>query len=126
MRPSKSFRKTTVRTGLAAALLFAPTGMTGASALHGLLVYSHEVHTLQPCGEQRSYWLHAPRVGQQLATAYQRLAKRPYEPVYAELEGVYVARPASGFAADYNGTFAVHEIHSVSAEPVAACRDGNL
>lgn len=125
MRPSKSFRKT-VRTGLAAALLFASIGTTGAPALHGLLIYSHEVHTLQPCGDKRSYWLHAPQVGQQLATAYQRLATRPYEAVYAELEGSYDARPASGFAADYNGIFVIHEIRSVSTEPVDACRDGNL
>ena len=125
MRPSKSFR-TTVRTGLIATLLFAPIGVTGATALNGLLIYSHEVHTLQPCGDKRSYWLHAPQVGQQLAAAYQRLATRPYEPVYAELEGVHDARPADGFAADYNGIFAIHEIRSVSTEPVAACREGNL
>ncbi|MCP4406477.1 MAG: hypothetical protein GY807_01690, partial [Gammaproteobacteria bacterium] len=49
------------------------------------------------------------------------LATRPYEPVYARLKGEFVDRPATGFAADYDGTFEVHQILSVSREKIAAC-----
>lgn len=110
--------------GLLTTLLLAPVEAVIAQELRGLLVYGHEVHTLQPCGDKRIFWLRAPKVGQELAMAYQHLATYPYEPVYAVLEVALDDQPASEFAADYDGTIAIHAITSLSREQVAACRDG--
>jgi uncharacterized membrane protein len=90
--------------------------------MQGLLVFGHEVHTLQPCGDTRQFWVVAPEVGQRLAADYRRLATRAYEPVYAELEGRFIEHPAAGFAADYDGTIEIREIHTVSTQKVTTCR----
>ena len=112
--------------GLLTTLLLALGGTVSAQEFNGLLVYSHEVHTLQPCGEAHTFWVRAPEVGHELAAAYRHLATRSYEPVYAELEGNFDKQPAGEFSTNYNGTMTIHAIRSVSREQVAACRDGNL
>jgi len=50
-------------------LLLAPVETVVAQALRGLLVYGHEVHTLQPCGDAHTFWVRAPAAGHRLATA---------------------------------------------------------
>ncbi|MCP4406489.1 MAG: lysozyme inhibitor, partial [Gammaproteobacteria bacterium] len=91
-----------------------------AEQVQGLLVFGHEARTLQRCDDTRTYWVSAPEVlRRQLASDYQGLATRPYEPVYARLKGEFVDQPATGFAADYDGTFEVHQILSVSREKSA-------
>jgi len=114
------------RLALCAILLFAIAGTVRAQELQGLLVLGHEVRTLQPCGDERTFWVRAPQVGQELAGAYQHLATTPYEPVFAALEGVFIDRQTTGFAADYDGTIEVHTVRLVSREKVAACRNGNF
>jgi uncharacterized membrane protein len=61
---------------------------------------------------------------QQLQADYRRLAKRPYEPLYVEIEGAFSEHPASGFAADYDGTIVVSEVRSVSRDGIEACGAG--
>ena len=117
---------TPVSLALHAILLLVTAGTVKAQELQGLLVYGHEVHTLQPCGDTRTFWVQTAKPGQGLVTAYRRLATTPYEPVYAELEGDLIHPPATGFAADYDGTFEVHAIGLISREKVAACRNGIL
>ena len=106
-------------------LLLVTAGTVMAQELQGLLVLGHEVRTLQPCGDKRTFWVHAPQSGQELASAYQHIATTPYEPVFAALEGVFVDRQTTGFAADYDGTIEVHTVRLLSREKVAACRNGN-
>jgi uncharacterized membrane protein len=104
-------------------LLFTGAGTLSGAELRGLLVYGHEVRSLQPCGDTRVFWVHAPgAVHQQLQTDYRRLAKRPYEPLYVEIEGEFSQHQMSGFAADYDGTIVVSEVRSVSADGIEACR----
>lgn len=109
---------------LRAILLLVIVGTVEARELQSLLVFGHEVHTLQPCGDTRTFWVQTAKVGQELVTAYRHHATTPYEPVYAELDGVFVDRQTTGFAADYDGTIKVHAIRLVSRKKVAACRNG--
>ena len=103
-------------------LLLAPVKAVIAQQIHGLLVYGHEVHTLQPCGDTRTFWLRAPDVWQELATRYRQLAARPYEPIYAELEGDYDQQPVGGFGAEYEGAIVVHAIRLITRGGVVTCR----
>jgi len=93
------------------------------SQMRGLLVLGHEVRTLQPCGDARVYWVHVPDAAlrEQLEARYRRLATRPYDALYVEIEGEFVDRPSARFAADYDGTLAVRELISISRDGVDAC-----
>ena len=110
---------------LLATQLFAAAGTASAQEIHGLLVYGHEVHTLQPCGDTRVFWLRAPEVGQELATSHRQLATYPYEPIYAELDGDFDELPASGFGAEYEGVIVIHAIRLISRDGVVTCRASN-
>lgn len=104
-------------------LLFTGAGILSGAELRGLLVFGHEVRSLQPCGDTRFFWVHAPgALQQQLQTDYHRLAKRPYQPLYVEVEGEFSQRDVSGFAADYDGTIVVSAVRSVSGDGIDACR----
>ena len=106
-----------------ALLLLAGAGTLSGAELRGLLVFGHEVRSLQPCGDTRVFWVHAPgALQQQLQTDYHRLAKRPYEPLYVEIEGEFSQHDVSGFAADYDGTIVVSEVRSVSGDGIETCR----
>jgi uncharacterized membrane protein len=90
--------------------------------MRGLLVLGHEVRSLQLCGGTRVFWLHAPGpLRQQLQTEYDRLTNRPYQPVYIEIAGEFSEAPASGFAADYDGTVVISEVRLVSGDGIEAC-----
>jgi len=106
-------------------LLWLVGTVTGCgSEMRGVLVLGHEVRSLQPCDDARVFWVHVPDapLRQQLEADYRRLTTRPYEAVYVELAGEFVDQPSAGFAADYDGTFAVHELRSISRDGVEACR----
>jgi len=112
-------------TGLLGVLLLTDVGTLAGAELRGLLVLGHEVRSLQPCGDTRVFWLHAPgALHQQLQADYRRLAKRPYQPLYVEIEGAFSEHPAGGFAADYDGTIVVSEVRSVSRDGIEACGAG--
>jgi uncharacterized membrane protein len=111
--------------GFLTVLLLTNTGTLAGAEMRGLLVLGHEARSLQLCSDARVFWLQAPAaLRQQLETEYRRLAKRPYEAVYVELEGEFSEHPASGFAADYDGTILVREVRSVSRDGIDACGAG--
>jgi uncharacterized membrane protein len=112
-------------TGLLGVSLLTDVGTLVGMELRGLLVLGHEVRSLQPCGDTRVFWLHAPgTLRQQLQADYRRLAKRPYEPLYVEIEAVFGEHPVSAFAVDYDGTIVVSEVRSVSRDGIEACGAG--
>ena len=112
-------------TGLLVVLLLTGAGTLAGAELRGLLVLGHEVRSLQPCGDTRVFWLHAPgALHQQLQADYRRLAKRPYQPLYIEIEGAFSEHPVGGFAADYDGTIVVSEVRSISGDGIEACGTG--
>jgi putative lipoprotein len=101
------------------------TGTLAAAEMRGFLVLGHEVRSLQLCGDARVYWVQAPAaLRQQLEAEYHRLAGRPYEAVYVELEGQFSEHRAGGFAADYDGTIVVRGVRAVSRDGGKACGAG--
>ena len=107
------------------ALVFMPE-FTGAEPIRGLLVYGHETHTLQPCGSDKPLWVVAKgEMHRQLQRHYQRLASKPYDPVYAELEGKFRGTGKGEFSKPYEGSFEVDAIVTVTRQDIEACRQGN-
>jgi putative lipoprotein len=106
-------------------LLLTHTGTLAGAELRGHLVLGHEVRSLQLCGDARVFWVQASTtLRQQMEDEYRRIATRPYEALYAELEGAFSEHLTSGFAADYDGTILVREVRSVSRDGIADCGAG--
>jgi len=61
----------------------------------------------------------------ELQQTYQGLVQEPYESVYAELEGEFTGPGIGEFGRDYDGTFEVRDIVTISREGTGACRRGN-
>lgn len=102
--------------------LLSAAGVPEAAEMRGLLVFGHEVRSLQPCGESKVFWIRAPaRLRERLQADYRRLAQRCYAPVYVEIEGDFSELPVGEFAAGYDGTIVVSAVRSVSGAGIEAC-----
>jgi membrane-bound inhibitor of C-type lysozyme len=116
-----------LKTGLLGVLLLSTAGSLAGAEMRGLLVFGHEVRSFQLCGDSKVFWISAPgSLHRWLQTEYRGLANRPYEPLYAEIEGEFSEHPVSEFSTDYDGTIVVSEVRSVSGEGIAACRAEQL
>ena len=132
MKQPLAFMKTTLIGGLVAVLLVgllvAPVSCRAQSeSYRGFYVFGHEVRTFQPCGSDQVYWVKADqKTSLQLREEHQKLASKPYEPVYVEVKGYVTQKAAEGFAAEYDGQIVIDGIDLVRARqnddcgPVAA------
>ena len=123
------------RFALLLALVLVPTILlfrAGASRLDdeglraGLLVWGGEVRSFQPCSGEEVYWLAGGAEDMDsIRSQYRRVAEarglEPYDPVLAELRGSISDRRATGFAADYDGTFDLIEIVVIRALRPGEC-----
>ncbi len=106
---------------LRAALLFLILAGVAActpspSPFVGLLVYGHEVRTLQLCNHSEIYWLvTTSRQRQQLAAAVAKFSSSPYQKLYIELNGIQGNEVAGEFARGYDGTVRITAIKTISA-----------
>ncbi len=123
--PSQSQKPRAFAAGVFVAAVGVATGTTYAEPMCGLLVFGHEARTLQPCGDDKTFWVDAQGpLRKRLEKEYRAVATGPYEAVYVEIEGEILDRPAGAFAADYNGTVGVTELHSISRADADVCRSG--
>jgi heat shock protein HslJ len=106
-------------------------GKTQPESYRGFYVFGHEVRTFQPCGSDTVYWVRADQaVAKQLRDTHQKLASKPYDPVYAEVKGYLSEKAAEGFAADYDGQMMIQSVGLIRAkqgndcDPVAAAEGG--
>ena len=100
---------------LVALLLLGHVESVHAEEMEGMLVFGHEVRTLQMCGDTRTFVVRASEgESQQVASDDRRLATGPYEPVYVRLEGELVDQPTTGLTRDYDGEIEVKKDHSLS------------
>ncbi len=94
--------------------------------LRGVLVFGHEVRTLQPCGSDSIFWVRAPAdVLDELQGRHHDLTAEPYQTVYVELEGARSLDPTQGFAEQYDGYVDVGDIRSIARGTPAWCEVGN-
>ncbi|ORT51754.1 hypothetical protein ST37_05255 [Vibrio sp. qd031] len=99
----------------------APDALSTADSLvilRGQLVIGHEMRSFQPCGSNQQYWVSlAPEVAKEL----QLLTREPYQPLYAELEGVLAPVGQAVLSTDFPAQFKVTAANLVSAENPQRC-----
>ena len=77
----------------------------------GHYVFGHEVRTFQPCSADKVYWVKADEaISQRLRKAHSELSKKPYAPIYVEIQGRILDKATDGFAADYDEQLFIERI----------------
>lgn len=95
---------------------------TKSNTLSGHYIFGHEVNTFQPCGEKRVVWVQGSEdILSYLEQEYFRFSTKPYEEVFLEIEGDYIARASDGFAADFEGQISVRKVIKVASLSDSEC-----
>ncbi len=95
---------------------------TKSNTLSGHYIYGHEVNTFQPCGEKRVVWVQGTEdILSYLEQEYLRFSTKPYEEVFLQIEGHYMARASDGFAADFEGQINVKKVIQVASLSDSEC-----
>lgn len=68
--------------------------------VRGHLVWGHETRSFSECDSGREAWVFNES-GHELVEVYEELTAVPYQPLFVEVRGAWVAAPQHGFAADY-------------------------
>jgi uncharacterized membrane protein len=84
-------------------------GQPRAGRARGHLVWGHETRSFTECDTGREAWVFNES-GDELAAIYQELTSEPYQPMFVEVRGSWVAAPDEGFAADYPEAFRITEL----------------
>jgi len=78
--------------------------------LSGKLTLGHEGRSFEPCGSDKAYWV-SDKTGK-LQKLYNELTvgKKPYTPIFAEIEFIDKGKAKEGFPADYVSVYEVVRI----------------
>jgi putative lipoprotein len=91
---------------------------TSSVVLRGQLIVGHEMRSFQPCGSNQQYWVSLPA---EIARELQLLAREPYKPLYAELEGELAPVGQAALSADFPAQLKVNAVNLVTAENPQRC-----
>jgi len=83
--------------------------------VRGYVTIGHEVRSFTPCDADVMYWL-VDQTDGDLRAIYDSLARRPYQPVFAVVEGSFGPGLTEGFGAKYSGQLVVHRIRRAELE----------
>ncbi|MEL7312391.1 MAG: hypothetical protein AAFN07_12815 [Pseudomonadota bacterium] len=111
--------------GCSAAVLECADRVEG-SQFQATYVYGVEVDALHPCGESEPSWASYNWEGAELLSFYKSETTRPYQPIYIEFRGAYLAEEMDGFASSYAGLLHILEIEKMSLEVPEACHSAAL
>lgn len=75
----------------------------------GHLVWGHESRSFTECDSGREGWV-INESGDELIAVYEELTHAPYQPMFVELRGEWVAAPEDGFGADFDEALRVTEL----------------
>ena len=79
------------------------------------MIYGHEVHTFQPCGDNKIFWIiTSTYLRQQLQTKSKAIISSSYEAVYVKIEGDILNQSSAEFAKGYSGTLIINRLYSIS------------
>lgn len=78
--------------------------------LKGQLILGHEARTFKPCGSDKTFWV-LDKTGK-LKELYTELTKhkKPYTPIFAEIEVIEKGRVKEGFPADYESMYEIIKV----------------
>lgn len=88
----------------------------------GHIVWGHEMRSFTECGTQRTGWVF-DIANLELETVMQQLAGEPYQPLFAEIVGIWDSAPHDGFAADFDESISVVELLRAEREGFACNED---
>lgn len=77
--------------------------------VRGHLVWGHESRSFTECDSGREAWVFNES-GDELAAVYEELTHAPYQPMFVELRGEWLAAPDDGFGADFDEALRVTEL----------------
>ncbi|MDH3905350.1 MAG: hypothetical protein OEV16_06860 [Gammaproteobacteria bacterium] len=100
-------REWSFRDGLAVPLEQAAQMQGGR--FRGHLVWGHESRTFASCDDGREGWV-INESGAELEEVYRELTSTPYQPMFVEVRGEWVAAPTEGFGADFGEGLRVTEL----------------
>jgi putative lipoprotein len=86
-----------------------------AMPVRGYVTLGHEVRSFTPCDTEMMYWI-LDRSSGELQAIYDSFANRPYQPVFAIVQGAFSSRSTDGFGADFDGQLAVHKVWRAEGE----------
>lgn len=75
----------------------------------GHMVWGHESRSFTECDNGREGWL-INESGDELIAVYEELTHAPYQPMFVEVRGEWVAAPEDGFGADFEEALRVTEL----------------
>jgi hypothetical protein len=89
----------------------------------GLYSWGHDLNEFRPCDSTSAYWITGSRrLVERLKMKYSQVAIRPYDVVYAELEGRILQGPGDEeTASEYPGRFQLTEILLVRPRVEGEC-----
>jgi hypothetical protein len=78
-----------------------------SKTLEGQLTLGHEVRTFKPCGSDKTFWV-SDKTGK-IKDLYSKLTtgKKPYTPIFVEIEVQDKGKAKEGFPADYESVYEV-------------------
>ena len=79
------------------------------SRFRGHLVWGHESRSFTECGGEREGWV-INQAGEELVAVYNELTTTPYQPMFVEVRGDWVAPPTEGFGAAYGEALQVTQM----------------
>lgn len=88
----------------------------------GTYVWGHEVHTFQPCDQDKVYWVSASGwVIADLREHYQSVSSEPYQPLLITFRGHILDEEVGGFASEYDGLIRISEVLERSTKVPPDC-----
>ena len=108
-------RNTAARLLLPFLLLAALVACNRTAPQEGLYYWGAEVNVICRCNTDSCYWVRGgAEVVDRLKNYVQRQTSRPYQPVYVQYRGEMLDEQTFGFAVNYEGYQALHEVLSVT------------
>lgn len=86
-----------------------PIAEPRGSRFRGLFVWGHESRSFTECGGEREGWV-INEAGDELVEVYEELTSTPYQPMFVEVRGDWVAPPQEGFGAAYDEALRITEL----------------
>lgn len=86
-----------------------PAGEPQGSRFRGILVWGHENRSFTQCENGREGWI-INKSGDELVDIYEQLTSMPYQPMFVEVRGEWVAAPQEGFGADFGEALRITEL----------------
>jgi uncharacterized membrane protein len=75
----------------------------------GHLVWGHESRRFSSCDGGREGWV-INAAGDELVEVYEELTSAPYQPMFVEVRGAWIAAPTQGFGTDYAQALRIDEL----------------